>query len=590
MLNPMPGPPAGRPPIVRALGTSLALLGLSLGLLIAIEIAVPVQGGSDPLWVALLAPSSAVVFLITGAVAWWRRPSNRTGAIMLWGAVLLVFSGLDVFGVGWLASVSVVLATMTLPVLVHLLLAFPSGRVRSWTARWTVLAGYAVSLVLQLPLYLFDPRASPGGMLAIGDVPVLRTIGNWLQRGCGMAVMVVAAVILAHRFRRSGRRERRVIGPLYLYGIAAVLAVPVIPSVIRPLTGMPAEVSYLLQIGLLTAVPVTVGCAMLLGGFARTSEVQELGAWLGSADRERVSLQHALADSLGDPSVRLAFWADEVGRYVDRQGRPVLVPDPAPGRATVDIGIGGRRVAAIGYDAGLIDDPGLVASAGRVVALALDRERLTAELRASRNEVRLSRMRIVQAGDRERRRIAQNLHDGLQAELVLLGVQAQGLADIPGATTEVAAAATDLRLRIDRAASDLRQLVHAVMPPPLVERGLTSAVEDLVDRMPVPTRLDIGDLGVLPGQLQSTAYFVVAEGLANAVKHARATKISVRLARAHQQLSIQVADDGVGGASIGGGRGLGGLTDRVDALAGRLTVDSPDGRGTRLLVELPCEF
>jgi signal transduction histidine kinase len=256
----------------------------------------------------------------------------------------------------------------------------------------------------------------------------------------------------------------------------------------------------------------------------------------------------------------------------------------------VDIGIGGRRVAAIGYDAGLIDDPGLVASAGRVVALALDRERLTAELRASRNEVRLSRMRIVQAGDRERRRIAQNLHDGLQAELVLLGVQAQGLADIPGATTEVAAAATDLRLRIDRAASDLRQLVHAVMPPPLVERGLTSAVEDLVDRMPVPTRLDIGDLGVLPGQLQSTAYFVVAEGLANAVKHARATKISVRLARAHQQLSIQVADDGVGGASIGGGRGLGGLTDRVDALAGRLTVDSPDGRGTRLLVELPCEF
>lgn len=579
----MPGPNPGRPPIVRSLGTSLALLGLIVSLLAAVEIGVPAVAGAGPLWIVLSVPIGALVFVATGLIAWWRRPSNRTGAIMLWGSVLLLLSDLNSTGVPSLSAVSVVLATLVLALLVHLLLAFPSGRLRTPTARWTVLAGYGVSLVLQVPLYLFDPSASPGGMLAVADVPAAVTAGSWVQRVCGMTVMVAAATVLAGRFRRAGRRDRWVVGPLYLYGIGAVLMVPLTASVIRPLTGISAEASALTQLVLITAVPVTIGCAMLFGGFARTSEIQELGAWLGTPDEARTSLRDALARTLGDPSVRLAFWAPDVGRYVDEDGRAVAMPEPA-----VDVTVGGRPVAAIGYDADLIGDRGLVAAAGRVVALALDRERLTAELRASASELQLSRARIVQAGDRERQRIAQNLHDGLQAELVLLGVQAQDLADIPGATADVADAATRLRVRIDQAAGDLRQLVHAVMPQPLVERGLVSAVEDLVDRMPVPTRLETGAIATLPPAVQSTAYFIVAEGLANAIKHAHATKIMVRLAEAGERLSVEVTDDGTGGASIGGGRGLGGLTDRVDAVGGRLSIDSPAGRGTRLVAELPC--
>jgi signal transduction histidine kinase len=582
----MPRPNAGRPPIVRSLGNALALLGLVATVVVAMELGLAVAGGSSPLWAMLPLPLSALIFLATGLHAWWRRPSNRTGVIMLWGAVLLLLSALDTTAVGWQTAVARVLATAILPLLVHLLLAFPSGRLRSPTARWTVIAGYGVSLLLQVPLYLFDPEASPGGMLAVADLPAAQAAGVWTQRACGMAVMVVAAVILGGRFRRAGPRERRVLGPLYLYGVAAVLATPLIPVVIRPLTGMTGELSSLIQVAVITAVPVTVGCAMLLGGFARTSEVQELGALLGSVDDHRVSLRDALAGSLGDPSVRLAFWAPQVDRYVDHQGRPV--PGDGPGRAAVEVTLGGRRVAVIGYDARLIDDPGLVASAGRMVARALDRERLNAELRASRDELQQSRLRIVEAGDRERSRIAQNLHDGLQVELVLLAVQAQSVADIPGATADVARAATELRVSIDQAAGDLRQLVHAVMPPPLIERGLVSAVEDLVDRMPMPTRLESAEIGPLPTAVQSTAYFIVAEGLANAVKHARATKITIRLLQVGRVLTIEIADDGAGGARIGGGRGLGGLTDRVHALGGRLGIDSPVGRGTRLEAELPC--
>lgn len=578
--------PTTRPPIVQSLRLGLLVLGSGACVVAVVDMAAGWSAGDGQWWVM---PLSSLVFLAAGLTAWWRRPSNRLGAIMVCGAAVLLLSGLGYNGNLPLASVYAALATLILALLVHQLLAFPSGRLRGGPARATALGGYVVCLILQMPLYLFDPSASPGGILAVGDFPRAHAVGSWAQRACGAAVMASAAIILAGRFRRANHPQRLVLGPLYLYGIAAVLAVPLIGSVIGPLTGMSPSVMSLLQVGVITAVPVTVVCAMLLGGFARTSEVQELGSWLGAGDAERLSLRDALARALGDPSVQLAFWAPPVDHYVDADGRAVVLPDSATGRAFVEVSVGGRRVAAIGYDAELIDDPDQVAAAGRVVALALDRERLTAELRVSRLELERSRTRILQVADRERHRIAQNLHDGLQAELVLLGVQAQGIGDIPNATADVAQEATRLRERVDQAAAGLRELVHAVMPLPLVMRGLVPAVEDLVDRMPVPTRFDPGTIGPLPEQVESTAYFIVAEALSNAVKHSRAAKIAVRLAAAGSHVSVEVHDDGVGGAAIDRGLGLGGLTDRVAALGGRLTIDSPPGQGTRLVAELPCE-
>jgi signal transduction histidine kinase len=255
----------------------------------------------------------------------------------------------------------------------------------------------------------------------------------------------------------------------------------------------------------------------------------------------------------------------------------------------VEVERAGDRLGAIVYDAALIADPELVRRAGRVVALAVESERLTARLRASEEALRRSRSRLVEAGDRERRRIAQDLHDGLQVRLVLLGLQAARLAldaDGPAGCRE---GATALRTGLDAAAAELRDLVHAVMPAPLVERGLCAATEDLVDRVPVPTRLSLGvPDGVLPAPVQNTAYFVVAEGLANALKHARATQLSVRVAHEGHRLVVEVGDDGVGGADLDAGTGLRGLADRVDVLGGTLRVTSPDGAGTRLVAELPC--
>ena len=249
----------------------------------------------------------------------------------------------------------------------------------------------------------------------------------------------------------------------------------------------------------------------------------------------------------------------------------------------------GRAIGVIEVDEEVVDDLELVRAAGQVAAIAIDRQRLTADLRAHQAELEVSRGRLLEAADRERRRIAQNLHDGLQVDLVMLALEAEQLSAQAGLAPHAVADASALRAGIDAAAMRLRELVHAVMPAGLIERGLTEAVEDLVDRMPTPTRLHVvGADARFAETVESTAYFVVAEALTNAVKHACAEHLTVSIEHIGDRLVIGVDDDGVGGATTGRGLGLRGLADRVDVLGGRLTVDSPDGQGTHLVAELPC--
>jgi signal transduction histidine kinase len=174
---------------------------------------------------------------------------------------------------------------------------------------------------------------------------------------------------------------------------------------------------------------------------------------------------------------------------------------------------------------------------------------------------------------------------------VLLALAAQTIANSPEATPKTSEASAELRRGIDQAASDLRRLVHNVLPSSLTERGLTAATEDLIDRLSIPASLeaDIDDT-TIPTTTTHTAYFIVAEALTNAVKHSGASSVRVRLSREAQNLRIDVRDNGVGGVSVNGGAraGLHGLIDRVDVLGGTLTVDSPRNHGTRLIVDLPC--
>jgi signal transduction histidine kinase len=229
-------------------------------------------------------------------------------------------------------------------------------------------------------------------------------------------------------------------------------------------------------------------------------------------------------------------------------------------------------------------------SLNQAMAGLAERQRLARENQHLLDAVRQSRARIVAASDAERRRVERNIHDGAQQRLVALSLELRMLQDRAAAREEpelegmAAAAGTSLRAALQ----ELRELARGLHPPVLEADGLAAAVRQLAARSPVPVTARIPDER-LPTAIESTAYFVLSEGLANVAKYSQASSAEVSVTRAADQLVVEITDDGIGGAVLGAGSGLSGLADRVAALDGRLELTSPAGAGTRLRAELPLE-
>jgi signal transduction histidine kinase len=230
----------------------------------------------------------------------------------------------------------------------------------------------------------------------------------------------------------------------------------------------------------------------------------------------------------------------------------------------------------------------LVAGGQAAVARALLLDGAADELRAELTEVSRSRARLADAFEAERRRIERDLHDGAQQRLVSLTLQL-GLArlDLPPGSpaAEPVAAAHEQAKQL---MAELRELIHGIQPQVLTDLGLPAAIGELADAAPVPVAVD-ADLGRrLPGPVENTAYFVVAEALTNIAKHSGATSARVTIRRRDGVLAVEITDNGRGGASPARGTGLTGLADRVAVAGGRMLLSSPDGGPTVLRAELPC--
>ncbi|HEY9327725.1 MAG TPA: histidine kinase [Streptomyces sp.] len=205
-------------------------------------------------------------------------------------------------------------------------------------------------------------------------------------------------------------------------------------------------------------------------------------------------------------------------------------------------------------------------------------------------QVTESRARLVDAFELERRRIERDLHDGAQQRLVTLSMKL-GLAGLDLPPDSVAARQVrEARQEAKEALQELRDLIHNIHPQVLTDRGLEPAVRDVAARSVVPVEVDIALSGRLLAQVESTAYFVVCEALANVAKHSGANRASVRGRLGDGQLVVEIRDDGVGGADKEAGTGLVGITDRLAVLNGRMFLYSPAGGPTILRVEIPCKL
>jgi signal transduction histidine kinase len=552
-------------------------LGLGLAAVAVGGFTVGVPLADDPSGVHIVEAGMALLvgwsFVICGLVVWSRRPANRIGPLMVLVAFFWFVGLLEFAQQPALHTLGAWVRPLHIAVFAHLLLAFPSGRLESRLARALVVTGYVnLALLENAPLILGEGAISS----ALSRAALALMI----------ALFVAGLVLLAHRWRQASPPWRRAVAPLLLPGAVGYASLILFLFNIlleQPLGTVPG---WIFRIGY-AAIPIVFLVGLLQSRLARAS-VAELVVELGES-RPPGELRDALARALGDPSLQLLYWLPGERRYVDLSGKTVELPEAGAGMAATVVERDDRLVGAILHDVALLEDAELIRAVSAAAALALENERLQAELRARLEELSASRARIVEAADLERKRIERNLHDATQQRLTSIAI-ALGLASTKLATEPEAAAGVldQARKGLSAALAELRDLSQGIHPGTLTERGLRPALEDLAYTAPLPVSVAADLNGRLPEQVEAGAYYVIAEALANIAKHAYASSATVRLWRRDGRLLVSVRDDGVGGADPRRGSGLRGLADRVQALGGSFTIESPPRRGTEIRVEIPC--
>jgi signal transduction histidine kinase len=534
-------------------------------------------------------------YIGVGLFAWGRRPDNRLGMLMVATGFVWLTAGAGFSDIPLVFTLGNIFGTVFFAVAIHLLLAFPSGTLQSRTERVIVGGAYALTTVFNVPLWLFaDPQSldcddCPENVFLLHDSETVVTVIATVLNLAGAVLIAAMIVVLIRRWRRATRPQRRFLVPVYSASVA--LALLLIANVVLETGGLDSTATDVVWIAAM--VPFGLVPYLFLGTLIRTRMLQsgavsELIARLRETPR-RGELRDALARALGDPSLELAYWLPDDRRFVDASGRPIELPPAGSGRAVTPVEREGAYIAALLHDPVLDEQREHVEAVGSAASLALENERLDAELRAKVEELRDSRQRMLRIGLEERRRLERDLHDGAQQRLVSMALNMRlardRLRDEPEAAERLLDGAGE---ELDAALDELRELARGIHPAVLSDRGLEPALEALAHRAPLPVELRATPDVRLPEAVELAAYFVVSEALTNVVKYARATHATVNVASDNGRLVVQVVDDGIGGADPGRGTGLRGLADRLAILEGRLEVDSEAGRGTKITARIPC--
>jgi signal transduction histidine kinase len=532
--------------------------------------------------------SVGLLWLAAGLVTLVRQPANP-----LWKLILLYVLWNRLFwSLQWtpypaLQGLAVHFAPLAPVVIVHILVTYPSGHLRTRFDRAVVATVYGVFLgsgVLTALMWQPDPSCpSPFCPENIFLIRPDNGLADALGRAANLATPFIgAAAVWAvwRHWRAAAPAARRVLLPVVVAVPAYYAVFPV--AYLFAALDLPLTAFHLptLVVDAIVPLGVLVGVLRMRLDRGRVAGlVVELGRGVPAG-----GLRDALARALGDPTLQLAFATPDATTYIDGTGRPVQLPVGAADRAIARIERDGQPLAVLVHDPTIdAEDPGLVQAVSSAARLAIENERLTAQVRAQLDEVRASRVRIVEAADEERRKVERDLHDGAQQRLVALAMRLeQARATTEGSARLIDEATAELR----EAIAEVRGLARGLYPPILTEAGLAAAVESLAERTPVPVEVRIPDAR-FPAAVEVTAYFVVAEALTNVTRHAGATTARVHAAVEDGELGVTITDDGRGGADPGRGTGLRGLDDRVAAIGGSLEVGSAPGGGTTVRVRLP---
>lgn len=538
---------------------------------------------------AAIAIIAGLGLILAGLVVSMRSSMSRVGYL----ALVAGFAWFAPFWVGWtggpplVRSLGMVVAGFVLPVLFHLVLAYPSGRLQSKLARALVATLYLESVLSSVGRALFrDPYFDLRGcwdncednVFLVRSLPrlarTIQTADVWFAAVAGGALMAFCA----WRLLAATGPARRALWPSSAAGVLLGAAAAAHSIALSHALEDPDDPTFI-SIFIIQCAAVGLLAGSLLWGSLRARvqrrSVARIVAGLGEAPAPGF-LESALGRAVGDPALRMAYWLPDSGRYVDPLGRPVAEPTAAPGRATTALVRDGREVGMVTHAASVSE---LEREIGAAVRLALDNERLQAEILTQLIDLRTSRSRIVETGDSERRRLERDLHDGAQQRLLALSFDlrlaaAAAQADGEAETASLLAEATK---EAQAALGELRELARGIYPAILTEAGLASAIATLADGALLPVEIAQMNEERYPAPVETAVYLVVAEAIDDAAARG-ASYVSLGLLREGDRLVVTVEDDGSERTSS-----MIHLADRVGALGGSLDLEP-----TNVRAEVPC--
>jgi signal transduction histidine kinase len=535
-----------------------------------------------PLADAALVAWITLSYVLCGLIAWSRRPDSAFGPLMVvagFGPLLSRLSDLDA---SLPHTVGEVCRLLPVVLFLHVFLAYPTGGLERRFERPVVATGYASVVIFGLVAMTLGPSGHQS-LFEIVSRPRAADLLLGIGRIAVGAVALAALALLFARTRSSGRPLRRSLVRVFF----ALALVTIALSVVMRVFGWPAaEPIKLVSFALIGLAPI-----LFLIGFLRARLARSAAADLFvelRANPAPAELRDALSRALRDPSLTVAYWLPEFESYANLDGREVDLRELGAGRAVTFIDQEGSHVAVLLHAQALKDEPELLDAVAAAAAISLENGRLQTELRARLEELKGSRARIVEASQKERQRLERNLHDGAQQRLIALSLELRLLEPQLDGDADTTARLDRAKREIATSLEELRDIARGIHPAVVSAHGLEIALEQLAARAPVPVRVTTNMDGRLPERLEVAAFYLVSESLANIGKHAHATSATVEVTRTNGQVTVEVVDDGIGGADTERGSGLRGLADRVEALEGRLRIWSPTDGGTRLKAEIPC--
>ena len=572
-------------------------LWVLLGTLVPVATAVAAVG-LWPMWhnavLTVLGVVALFAALFAAGVVLMAEPGQApAGIAMIVSAALLVVSWANEWGIGPLPLASDVVGNLWLLGIAWALYRYPGRRLARgdrWMfavlLAWFVATSWLLVFLSRPQWHQFPPHWWPA---LFPSLTVYRAVSRAVDAvTVGLALLYVSRWVM--QLRQATDVERRIKIPTAAAAIAAITIASTL-YISRALDA-PVPVSNVLfavTTGSLFAIPVAFLVAVIRRYLSRTALTQVLIS-LGSSPTTG-QITAALRQGLRDPGLHLLHWSQDERCYLDEARQPVADPRGTAGQLVVEIRPSvADHPALLVADAALDHDPDLIEAAVVAVRLSIENALLLETLQARLADLQAASARIVQAGAVERRRIQQDLHDGIQGQLLALGPR---LGAVKATTTDQRAAATiaDIRDDLAQTLASLRKLVEGIRPD-VLDLGLKAAViskyspyRRLYD---LDVAIDLPDVSV-PEPVEYAAYLAISEAMTNVVKHARARSVHVAGQLQDGVLTVSVTDDGVGGARPGHGVGLGSVTDRIVALKGHVQIISPPEQGTRVMMGIPCE-